>query len=215
MLTASSPLSPRGRGEQDRPDRVHRTVNEGAPVGKPGQDLMAKREARLAWAFVLPALGAVVLIALFPLAWTVWESLHLHDLRLPWRGRPFVGLSNYTEALTDGRFWAALGHTALFTVATVTLELLLGLFLALSLHRAYRGRGLGRTVVLLPWAIRAVVAALRWALPRDSQGRIVPAVLVDGAAMHAAHPFVSSTPSVGAWVPVTLGEVRTMTPFGS
>ena len=96
-------------------------------MGKPGKDLMAKREARLAWAFVLPALGAVVLIAIFPLAWTVWESLHLHDLRMPWRGRPFVGLSNYTEALTDGRFWAALGHTALFTVGTVTLEVLLGL----------------------------------------------------------------------------------------
>src|SRR5207244_543379 len=61
------------------------TAPEEAAVAKPGKDLMAQREARLAWAFVLPALGAVVLIALFPLAWTVWESLHLHDLRMPWR----------------------------------------------------------------------------------------------------------------------------------
>ncbi|NIP82471.1 MAG: ABC transporter permease, partial [Gemmatimonadetes bacterium] len=44
---------------------------------------------------VLPAIGTIVLIALFPLAWTAWESLHLHDLRMPWRGRPFVGLENY------------------------------------------------------------------------------------------------------------------------
>ena len=182
-------------------------------MGKPGKDLMAKREARLAWAFVLPALGAVVLIAIFPLAWTVWESLDLHDLRMPWRGRPFVGLSNYTEALTDGRFWAALGHTALFTVGTVTLELLLGLFLALSLHRAYRGRGLVRTVVLLPWAIPTVVAALLWAFLFDSQAGIVNAVLIDTGAMDAAAPFVWFTHSVGAWVPVILADVWKMTPF--
>ena len=182
-------------------------------MGKPGKDLMAKREARLAWAFVLPALGAVVLIAIFPLAWTVWESLHLHDLRMPWRGRPFVGLSNYTEALSDSRFWAALGHTALFTVGTVTLELLLGLFLALSLHRAYRGRGLVRTVVLLPWAIPTVVAALLWAFLFDSQAGIVNAVLIDAGAMDAAHPFVWFTHSVGAWVPVILADVWKMTPF--
>ena len=182
-------------------------------MAKPGKDLMAKREARLAWAFVLPALGAVVLIAIFPLAWTVWESLHLHDLRMPWRGRPFVGLSNYTEALTDSRFWAALGHTALFTVGTVTLEVLLGLFLALSLHRAYRGRGLVRTVVLLPWAIPTVVAALLWAFLFDSQTGIVNAVLIDTGAMDAAAPFVWFTHSVGAWVPVILADVWKMTPF--
>jgi len=174
---------------------------------------MAQREARLAWAFVLPALGAGVLIALFPLAWTVWESLHLHDLRMAWRGRPFVGLSNYTEALTDSRFWAALGHTALFTVGTVTLEVLLGLFLALSLHRAYRGRGLVRTVVLLPWAIPTVVAALLWAFLFDSQAGIVNAVLIDTGAMDAAAPFVWFTHSVGAWVPVILADVWKMTPF--
>jgi ABC-type sugar transport system permease subunit len=182
-------------------------------MAAPGKDLMARREARLAWAFVLPALGAVVLIALFPLAWTVWESLHLHDLRMPWRGRPFVGLDNYAEALTGGRFWAALGHTALFTVATVTLELLLGLFLALSLHKAYRGRGLVRTVVLLPWAIPTVVAALLWAFLFDSQAGIVNAVLIDTGAMSEANPFVWFTHSAAAWVPVVLADVWKMTPF--
>src|SRR5262245_38892460 len=111
-------------------------------------DPLERREARLAWAFVLPALAAVALIAVFPLLWTVWESLHLHDLRMPWRGRPFVGLANYQEAFSDPRLWAALGNTAFFTVSSVTLELLLGLFFALMLNRALRGRGLLRTAVL-------------------------------------------------------------------
>ena len=57
-----------------------------------------RAEARAAWALCAPALLAILGIALFPLAWTAWESLHLHDLRMPWLGRPFVGLANYLEA---------------------------------------------------------------------------------------------------------------------
>ena len=69
-------------------------------------------ETRLAWALAAPALLAVGLVAVFPIVWTVWESLHLHDLRMPWLGRPFVGIANYEEAFGDRRFWGALGHTA-------------------------------------------------------------------------------------------------------
>ena len=98
-------------------------------------------EARLGWALVLPAVGTILLIALFPLGWTVWESLHLHDLRMPWLGRPFIGLDNYVEALGDQRFREALVHTLLFTVASVTLELALGCVLALAMNRTFRGRG--------------------------------------------------------------------------
>ena len=105
---------------------------------------LARREGRLAWRLVLPALAPVFLIGIFPLAWTVWESLHVHDLRMPWRGTPFVWLANYVEALGAPRFWSALAHTAIFTVASVVPELVLGLASALILNRAFRGRGVVR-----------------------------------------------------------------------
>lgn len=170
-----------------------------------------RREARLAWAFVLPALAAIVLIALFPLAWTLWESLHVHDLRMPWRGKPFVWLANYAEVLGDGRFWGALWHTGIFTIGTVTLELALGLILALALNRAYRGRGLVRATVLVPWAIPTVVAALLWRFMFDSQAGIANAVLMKGGLMD--EPFVWFIHSVAAWVPIILADVWKMTPF--
>jgi ABC-type sugar transport system permease subunit len=88
-------------------------------------------EARLGWTLVAPALSVIALIAIFPLGWTFWESLHLHELRMPWLGKPFVGLANYVEIAKDPRFWAALGHTAFFTVVSISLELVIGLFLAL------------------------------------------------------------------------------------
>jgi len=79
-------------------------------AAEPRHDVEA-REARLAWGLVLPALLTILLVALFPLVWTFWESLHLHDLRMPWLGRPFIGLTNYVDAVRDPRFIGALGHT--------------------------------------------------------------------------------------------------------
>jgi ABC-type sugar transport system permease subunit len=170
-----------------------------------------RSDRRLAWVFVTPALATILLIAVFPLGWTVWESLHLHDLRLPWLGRPFVGLDNYVEILGDGRFWEAMAHTAFFTVASVALELLLGLFLALAMNRAFRGRGLVRAAVLVPWAIPTVVAALLWRFLFDAQAGIVNAVLMDVGLL--SEPLVWFIHTATAWIPIILADVWKTTPF--
>ena len=162
-------------------------------------------ERRLALGLLLPALVTIALVAIFPLVYTAWESLHRHDLRMPWLGRPFVGLGNYTELLANHRFWAALGQTGFFTLATVTLELALGLVLALGLDRSFRGRGVARVVVLLPWAIPAVVGALVWRFLFEGGGGIANALL--GASVPwLVHPVL-------AWVPVVLADVWKTTPF--
>jgi ABC-type sugar transport system permease subunit len=146
-----------------------------------------------------PLLAMLGVVAVAPLAGTVWESLHRHDLRLPWLGRPFVGLANYVEALSDPRFLAALGHTAGFALASVALELLLGLLLALALDALVRGRAVARLVVLLPWALPTVVAALIWRFMFDAESGIVPGDWISG--------------SLSAWVPLVLGDVWKTTPF--
>ena len=95
---------------------------------------------------------------------------------MPWLGRPFIGLANYVEALARSpRFLEAVGHTAIFTVVTVTLELAGGLVLALALNRIVRGRGLVRTAVLLPWAVPTVVGALIWRFMFESPAGVVNA----------------------------------------
>ncbi len=168
-------------------------------------------EARLAWLFVLPALGVILLIAIFPLGYTILESLHVHDLRMPWRGRPFIGLANYGEALTDPRFVGAVGHTLIFTGGSVSLELVFGLVLALALDRVWRGRGLVRAAVLVPWAIPTVVSALLWRFMFDSQAGIANALLMDVGLMRT--PFVWFIHETAAWVPLILADVWKMTPF--
>jgi ABC-type sugar transport system permease subunit len=168
-------------------------------------------ERRAGWLLVSPALATILLVALFPLAWTLWESLHQHDLRMPWLGRPFVGVANYAAIARDARFWSALGHTAFFAAVTVSLELVLGLGLALAMNRAARLRGLMRATVLVPWAIPTVIAALLWRFIFDSQAGIANVVLVDAGFLD--EPIVWFVRATTAWVPVILADVWKTTPF--
>ncbi len=172
---------------------------------------MGGGERRLAWTLVSPALGVVALIAIFPLGWTVWESLHRHDLRMPWLGRPFVGAANYIAIAHDARFWGALAHTVFFAVVSIALELVLGLVLALAMNRSFRGRALVRTTVLVPWAIPTVVAALLWRFMFDAQAGIANAVLLGTGLID--HPIVWFVRAATAWVPMILTDVWKTTPF--
>jgi len=178
-------------------------------MGRPDPRLTQDR--RLAFAFVTPAVSVIALIAIFPLVWTVWNSLHLQDLRMPWLGHPFIGLDNYVELARDPRFWSSLGHTLFFTAATVSLELVLGLVIALAMNSAFHGRGAARATSLLPWAIPTVVAALLWRFMFDSQAGIVNALLV--AIGFLERPMVWFIEATTAWIPVILSDVWKTTPF--
>jgi ABC-type sugar transport system permease subunit/ABC-type glycerol-3-phosphate transport system substrate-binding protein len=167
-------------------------------------------DERLAWALVAPALAIIALVGLAPLLWTAWESLHHHDLRMPWQGRPFVALDNYQLLLGSSRFWAALGHSALFAVIAVTAEVILGMVLALALHHVVRGRGILRATVLLPWAMPTVVAALMWQFMFADAGIVNVALQRTGV---LSGPVAWFSQATLAWVPVVLADVWKTTPF--
>jgi multiple sugar transport system permease protein len=105
-------------------------------------------------------------VTAYPLLEAVRLSLYRYDLRFP-DGRHFVGLDNYVTVLTSPVWWSAVANTAIITVASVSLELVLGIALALVMHRALVGRRTVRTAVLIPYAIITVVAALAWRFAFD------------------------------------------------
>ena len=116
------------------------------------------RTSRQAALMAAPAAAVLGGVAVVPVLAAMWLSLHrsiviFHEQR-------FIGLANFRFLLQDARFWSALGHTAYFTAVAIAVELLLGLPVALLLHR---GRGLLRAAVLLPWAIPTAVSARMWA----------------------------------------------------
>jgi multiple sugar transport system permease protein len=103
-------------------------------------------------------------VAAYPIFYAIWLSLHEYSVRVAGLSRwaSPAGLGNYQEALSNSDFWRALGTTLTFTVSSVILELLIGLAMALAMHAAFKGQGLLRTVVLVPWAVLTVVTAIMW-----------------------------------------------------
>ena len=118
-------------------------------------------ERRLAVLMVSPSMILIAIVAAYPIGYAVWLSLHEYSVRVAGLSR-WAGLSNYTDALKDSAFWDAVQTTFIFTGFSVFFETLLGLAMAMAMHSAFRGQGLLRTVVLVPWAVLTVVTAITW-----------------------------------------------------
>jgi len=118
----------------------------------------ARAERRLGWLLCAPAVVIMVAVAAYPIIYSVWLSLQRYDLRFPDQAK-FIGLENYGAVLSSPYWWAALRNTVIITIISVVIELVLGMGLAIVMHRTLFTRGLVRTSVLLPYGIVTVVAA--------------------------------------------------------
>lgn len=120
-----------------------------------------RSERKLAWMLCAPAVLAMLAVTAYPIAYAVVLSLQQVDLRFPEEGG-FVGLDNYTAVLGSDLWWTDFFNTVFILVTTVAIELVLGMVIALVMHRAIFGRGVVRTAVLIPYGIITVVAAFAW-----------------------------------------------------
>jgi multiple sugar transport system permease protein len=125
-----------------------------------------RAEERLGWLLCSPAVLAMLLVTAYPVLYAVWLSLFRYDLRFP-DERAFVGLANYASVLTSPLWWESLANTLIITLGSVALELVLGMVLALVMHRVLFLRRTVRASVLVPYAIITVVAALAWKFAFD------------------------------------------------
>jgi multiple sugar transport system permease protein len=128
---------------------------------KPGLTERARAERKLAWMLCAPAVIMMLLVTAYPIVYAVVLSLRNVDLRFPGEGG-FAGLDNYVAVLSSDLWWSTVAYTLFITVVSVAIELVLGMLLALVMHRAIFGRGTVRTSVLIPYGIITVVAAFAW-----------------------------------------------------
>lgn len=133
----------------------------GAPSVTPRRRSRGLSEKRLAWLMVSPSLILIAVVAAWPIFYAIWLSLNEYSVRVAGLSR-WVGLDNYSSAISNPDWRSALLHTIIFTVVSVFFELVIGLGMALAMHRAFRGQGILRTVVLVPWAMLTVVTAVIW-----------------------------------------------------
>ena len=121
----------------------------------------ARAERRLGWMLCAPAVIVMLLVTAWPIINAFILSLQRADLRFP-DANQFIGFDNYGTVLSSSLWWEDVLHTLLITVVSVGIELVLGMLLALVMHRAIFGRGTVRTSILIPYGIVTVVAAFSW-----------------------------------------------------
>ena len=171
--TATEPASSRGR----RPGRD--TVS--APDVVPGRVKSPTAASPLtAYLFVAPYLVLFGLFVLAPILYGLWISLHDWDFLLP--GKPFVGLQNYVDlftpgSVTAGPFWAAMRATAIFTVLSVPLIVVLPLLIAVPLARKFPGRNFFRAVVFAPYVLGVAVIGVLWRYLLDPNVGVIASIL--------------------------------------
>lgn len=120
-----------------------------------------RHERRLGLRLSSPAFFVMILVTAYPLAYALVLSLYRYRLTDP-DGREFVGVQNYVTVLTDPVWWSAVSTTAVITVISVAVELVLGFAFAWVMFRILRGRSLIRTAILVPYGIVTVVSAFVW-----------------------------------------------------
>ena len=123
---------------------------------------LQRRQTRLAWLMLTPALVAVTFVALYPLGQTVYDSFTDRQFLEGLEPTRWVGLDNYRDLWHDTIWWDSVVVTVKFAAITVSIELVLGMIIALVVNSGFKGRGVMRAVMLVPWAIPTVVAAQMW-----------------------------------------------------
>lgn len=145
-----------------------------------------RADRRLGYLLVAPVVILLLAVTAYPLAYNLWNSFHSVNLSVARGGHAFVGVKNYTKMFGSSEWVHALARTAAFTGVSVAIETVIALGLALMLHRRFRGRGLLRAAILIPWAVPTVVSATLWKTMFDPRAGFVDYML-EGLHLPGAH----------------------------
>jgi multiple sugar transport system permease protein len=171
---------------------------------KPAMSDRTRAERRLGMMLVAPAIIVMVLVTVYPIVNAFILSLQRADLRFP-QNNTFIGFDNYGSVLSSTLWWQDVLHTAIITFFSVGIELVIGMLIALAMHRVIFARGAVRAIALIPYGIVTVVAAYSWRYAFELDSGWIPGLL--GL---KSDPLASST---GSYVAVIISEIWKTTPF--
>ena len=135
-----------------------------------------RQERNIGWMMIIPALLILALVFVYPIGRAFWLSLFTQNLGTQLQPI-FSGFFNYWRMVGDSRFWETMRNTTIFTVVSVILELILGMGIALVLNQSFQGRGIVRTVAILPWALPTAIMGLAWAWIFNDQYGVINDIL--------------------------------------
>lgn len=142
------------------------------------------------YGFVLPALLVIALFTVYPVLYAIRISVYQYILTKP-NSHPFIGLKNFADVITSYYFKNSLINTGIYTIASVAGVILFGLMVALLLNTKIRSANVLKVIILLPWAIPAVVAGLMWKWILNSDFGILSGILYSFGAIDSYIPFLA------------------------
>lgn len=178
---------------------------------------MEKRELskeKLGYLLVIPALSIVGCIYIYPVATTIWYSLHSIRLNVPHLGTPWVGLQNYVNLFHYKRFLYSFKFTLLFASFTVAIQLIFGLGVALTVHKNFRGRGAIRAIIISPWAFSLVVASLMWKWMYNASYGVINSVFMQFGLLDQPFDWLGDS-TLSATLAALIAVIWRNTPFAA
>jgi multiple sugar transport system permease protein len=176
-----------------------------------GEGDRSAREAQiLGWLFVVPAVAVVGALILYPLVTGFKQSIRSGGF-LFGEKPGYVGLRNYRDVIHDPTSQSAMRHTVEYVLVAVSLEILLGIAVAVTLHRVFRGRGFVLAVLILPWALPSVVSGVLWRRVFDPDNGMLNSVLLQLHVISQPHVWLAS--GRGAIIYITLVHVWGVLPL--
>ncbi|WP_431235508.1 carbohydrate ABC transporter permease [Mycolicibacterium psychrotolerans] len=163
-----------------------------------------RSQRKLAYLLITPAVVLMLAVTAYPIVYALWLSMQRYNLASP-ADTKFIWFENYQTILSDNYWWTAFVITLVITVISVAIEFVLGMALALVMHRTIFGKGLVRTAILIPYGIVTVAASYSWYYAWTPGTGYLANLLPDGSA-----PLTQQIPSLAI---IILAEVWKTTPF--
>ncbi len=193
-------------------------ITRSGPRGRSGHSDLTVEKIRSAWLFLSPMIIVLAAVAGWPLLRTIWlgfTDANLTDLS----ATRFIGFENYLafydgEAyglLVDPEWWNAVWNTVWFTLVSVSLETFFGMIVALILHVSFKGRGIVRTAVLIPWAIPTIVSAQMWGWMLHDQFGVINEIFLTLRVINTPVAWTADS-DIAMWA-VIMVDVWKTTPF--
>ena len=171
---------------------------------RPSPTVLERRYARLGLLLIAPTVIVFCAVIVYPLLAAIYLSLF--QLYTPTLEGSFVGISNYRELLARGEFWISLRNTLVWTLGTMSLQIVLGIGMALMLHQNIWFRSLARSLILFPYFVSTVVAVLVWRWLFNDLYGILNHLLIGSGLVDMPVDYLGSMPNamismilVGAW----------------
>ncbi|TGD88018.1 sugar ABC transporter permease [Mycolicibacterium sp. CH28] len=163
-----------------------------------------RSQRKLAYLLIAPAVILMLAVTAYPIVYALWLSLQRYNLASPGDTK-FIWFENYQTILSDKYWWTAFVITLVITVISVAVEFVLGMALALVMHRTIFGKGVVRTAILIPYGIVTVAASYSWYYAWTPGTGYLANLLPEGSA-----PLTQQIPSLAV---IILAEVWKTTPF--